>query len=165
MIVLGGDPGTAITGWGVVETIRDSEFIVRGYGAIITKSTTPFPERLKIIHHELRKIIHTHRPEEAAVEELFFAKNVKTALTVGQARGVVMLTAIEEDLDVYEYTPLQIKQAVVGYGRADKMQMQKMVKVLLHLPEIPKPDDVADALAVAFTHINCGNYQKRVGHR
>jgi crossover junction endodeoxyribonuclease RuvC len=163
VIVLGIDPGTATTGWGVLEAVDSQRLVVRGCGAILTKSTTPFPERLKIIHQELIKIIKQYRPKAVAVEELFFAKNVKTALSVGHARGVIMLAAIEEDLDVSEYTPLQVKQAIVGYGRADKTQIQKMIKVLLGLKEIPKPDDVADALAIAYAHISSANYHSKTG--
>ncbi len=163
MIVLGVDPGTATTGWGVIETVGCQRLAVHGYGAIITKSTTPFPERLGIIHLELQNIIRQYRPEAAAVEELFFAKNVKTAISVGHARGVILLTAIEENLELYEYTPLQVKQSLVGYGRAEKSQMQKMIKVVLGLKEIPKPDDVADALAVAFTHISNAKYHQKTG--
>jgi crossover junction endodeoxyribonuclease RuvC len=163
MIVLGVDPGTATTGWGVLETVGSQRLAVRGCGAIITKSETPFPERLETIHRELQKIIRQYEPEAAAVEELFFAKNVKTAISVGHARGVILLTAIEENLEIYEYTPLQVKQSLVGYGRAEKSQMQKMIKVLLGLKEIPKPDDVADALAVAFTHISNAKYHQKTG--
>lgn len=163
MIVLGVDPGTAITGWGIIKTVNGSSFVVNGCGAITTKSTMKFPERLKIIHRELKKIIRQYKPEVAAVEELFFAKNVKTAINVGQARGVVILTAIEENLEIFEYTPLQVKQSVVGYGRAEKSQMQKMVKALLGLKEIPTPDDVADALAVAFTHVSHAKYHQKTG--
>ncbi|MBI5555800.1 MAG: crossover junction endodeoxyribonuclease RuvC [Elusimicrobia bacterium] len=163
MIVVGVDPGTATTGWGVIRTVDSSKLIVDGCGAIITKSQTPFPERLKTIHQELKQIIKQFKPEVAAVEELFFAKNVKTAISVGHARGVILLTAIEEKLGIYEYTPLQVKQSLVGYGRAEKAQMQKMIKVLLGLKEIPHPDDVADALAVAFTHISNAKYHQKTG--
>lgn len=163
MIVLGVDPGTATTGWGIIKTMPNAKFQIPNYGAIITKSTMPFPERLKIIHCELKKIIQKYKPEVAAVEELFFAKNVKTAISVGHARGVILLTAIEENLEIYEYTPLQVKQSLVGYGRAEKSQMQKMIKVLLGLKELPKPDDVADALAVAFTHISNAKYRQKTG--
>ncbi len=163
MIVLGVDPGTATTGWGVLETVGSQRLAVRGCGAILTKSTMPFPERLKIIHQELKKVIKQYKPEVAAVEELFFAKNVKTAISVGHARGVILLTAIEENLETYEYTPLQVKQSLVGYGRAEKSQMQRMIKVLLGLKEFPKPDDVADALAVAFTHISNAKYHEKTG--
>lgn len=165
MIVLGVDPGTATTGWAVINVAESGQLEAKSYGAIITKSTMPFAQRLKAIHGELKRIVKEYKPDIAAIEELFFAKNVKTALSVGQARGVVMLTAIEENLDVFEYTPLQVKQAIVGYGRADKSQIQKMIKVLLGLKEIPQPDDVADALAVAYTHISCAKFQRKTGIR
>jgi crossover junction endodeoxyribonuclease RuvC len=159
MIILGIDPGTAITGWGIIEIKdkvpgRGDTMQAVDYGCIKTDSKTDFPKRLQIIYRELNNIIKKYQPEEIAVEQLFFAKNVKTALTVGQARGVVLLTAINAGLKIAEYTPLQVKQAMSGYGRAEKQQIQKMVKVFLCLKEIPKPDDVADALAVAICHIN-----------
>lgn len=160
MIVLGVDPGTAITGWGLIESLQCSSFKVHDFGVITTKSSEPFHNRLYFIHKELKKVIHTYQPSEVAIEELFFAKNVKTAIQVGQARGVVILTAAESDLKIFEYTPLEVKQAIVGYGRAEKMQMQKMIKTLLRLDCIPKPDDAADALSIAFTHISCSRTQR-----
>ena len=122
------------------------------YGAILTPSDQIFPLRLKAVYDQLNDIIEKHRPDDLAIEELFFNKNVKTAIKVGHARGVQILAAVNHDLEVYEYTPLQVKQAVVGYGRAEKRQVQEMVKILLNLDKIPKPDDVADALAVAICH-------------
>ncbi|MFH1239578.1 MAG: crossover junction endodeoxyribonuclease RuvC [bacterium] len=159
MIILGIDPGTAITGWGVIEAQdkipgRGDRMQAVDYGCIKTDNQTDFPRRLETIYRELNSIIKKYHPDEAAVEELFFAKNVKTALTVGQARGVVILAAVNAGLKIAEYTPLQVKQALSGYGRAEKQQIQKMVKVFLCLKDIPKPDDVADALAVAICHIN-----------
>ena len=151
MIILGIDPGIAIVGYGVIECSGNS-FKALEYGAIITEAGTPFPDRLKIIYEELSCIIDEYKPQDLAIEELFFNKNVKTAIKVGQARGVEILAAVNKGLEIYEYTPLQIKQGVVGYGRAEKFQVQEMVKLLLNLKEIPKPDDVADALAVALCH-------------
>lgn len=158
MIILGIDPGLAIVGYGVIEYVGN-KYKVLDYGAITTDSNLDFPERLKRIYDGMSALIEKYKPEDLAMEELFFNKNVKTALKVGQARGVQILCAKNKELDIYEYTPLQVKQAVVGYGRADKSQVQKMVKVLLNLKEIPKPDDVADALAVAICHSSCLNYK------
>jgi len=151
MIILGIDPGIAIVGYGIIECSGNS-FKALEYGAIITEAGTPFPDRLKIIYEEMSCIIEEYNPEDLAIEELFFNKNVKTAIKVGQARGVEVLAAVNKGLGIYEYTPLQIKQGVVGYGRAEKAQVQEMVKMLLNLKAIPKPDDVADALAVALCH-------------
>ncbi|MBC8590407.1 crossover junction endodeoxyribonuclease RuvC [Wansuia hejianensis] len=151
MIILGIDPGVAIVGYSIIET-NGNHFKALEYGAITTDSKLNFPERIKIIYDQLTDIIDTYNPEDLAIEELFFNKNVKTAIKVGQARGVEILAAVNRGLNIYEYTPLQIKQATVGYGRAEKHQVQEMVKMLLNLKEIPKPDDVADALAVAICH-------------
>lgn len=151
MVILGIDPGIAIVGYGIIEC-KGNSFKAIDYGCITTDANLMFPDRLKIVYDELNKIIDKYRPEDLAIEELFFNKNAKTAIKVGQARGVEILAAINNNIGIYEYTPLQIKQAVVGYGRAEKMQVQEMVKFLLNLKEVPKPDDVADALAVAICH-------------
>ncbi|MGM0395758.1 MAG: crossover junction endodeoxyribonuclease RuvC [Bacillota bacterium] len=151
MVILGVDPGIATVGYGVLECIGN-KFRVIDYGAIITPSGDLFPDRLRAVYDQLNDIIIKFRPDELAIEELFFNKNVKTAIMVGHARGVEILAAVNHNLDVYEYTPLQVKQAVVGYGRAEKRQVQEMVKILLNLDKIPKPDDAADALAVAICH-------------
>lgn len=151
MIILGIDPGIAIVGYGVIECIGN-RLKVLDYGTILTESNQFFPDRIKKIYDNLLEIIDRHNPEDLAVEELFFNKNVKTAIKVGQARGVEILAGVNRGLKVYEYTPLQIKQGIVGYGRAEKHQVQEMVKVLLNLKDIPKPDDAADALAVAICH-------------
>lgn len=153
MIIIGIDPGIAIVGYGVVK-LTGNKFEVLDYGAITTESKMDFPDRLKIIYNKMTGIIDKYSPTDLAMEELFFNKNAKTAIKVGQARGVEILAAVNKGVEIYEYTPLQIKQAVVGYGRADKNQVQEMVKMLLNLKEIPKPDDVADALAVALCHGN-----------
>ncbi len=149
MIILGIDPGTATTGYGVIENEKGETKYV-DYGCILTKSTESLENRLVSIFDELTKIIKKFKPEMAAVEELFFASNAKTAISVGHARGVILLACSKEKVPVYEYTPLQVKQAICGYGRADKQQVQKMVKALLSLEEIPKPDDAADGLAIAI---------------
>lgn len=151
MIILGIDPGTAITGWGVVS--HEGNHLKRIiHGVIRTKPDRTDADRLHSLYGELQEIIIQYKPEAVAVEELFFNKNVRTALAVGQARGVILLTAAKNSLEIFEYTPLQVKLAVVGYGRAEKLQVQEMVKMLLCLPEIPKPDDAADALAIAICH-------------
>lgn len=148
-IILGIDPGLATTGYGAI-LHSNSNISCLGYGQITSPSKQPFSQRLEKIYRELRKIINQYQPKVIAVEELFFAKNIKTALKVGHARGVIILTAAMLKVPVQEFTPLQVKQALTGYGRADKNQIQKMVKAILHLKEIPKPDDAADALAVAI---------------
>ncbi len=149
-IILGIDPGIADTGFGVITVDEVNKIECLEYGSIKTSSKLELPERLLILFEELEKIIKKYKPEIVSVEELFFNKNVSTALIVGQARGVVLLTAVKNGLPTKHYTPLQVKQAVSAYGKADKIQVQKMVKLLLNLKEIPKPDDAADALAVAI---------------
>jgi crossover junction endodeoxyribonuclease RuvC len=151
MRVLGIDPGTAITGWGLIEGEGQSLQLV-GYGAITTAAKTPLPTRLQQIYRGLMNLMAEYRPEAVAVEELFFGHNVRTALVVGQARGVTLLAIADAGLPMYEYKPLEVKQAVAGYGRADKGQVQSMVRLLLNLAEVPRPDDAADALAVAICH-------------
>jgi len=151
MRILGIDPGLAIVGYGVVE-LNGNNFKPIDYGCILTNKDMDFPYRLKYIYESMNQLIDKYRPDEVAIEELFFNKNVKTAIAVGQARGVEVLSVINNGLDIYEYTPLQIKQAVTGYGRAEKVQVQEMVKMLLSLKKLPKPDDAADALAVALCH-------------
>jgi crossover junction endodeoxyribonuclease RuvC len=154
MLVLGIDPGIAITGYGLIQTDKRNEYQCVDYGVVTTKAGLPDAERLKILFNELREIIARHQPDSSAIEKLFFQKNVKTAISVGQARGVAMLTLAQADLPVHEYTPNEIKQTVCGYGSAGKGQMQRMVQTLLHLDDLPKPDDAADALAVAICHIH-----------
>lgn len=151
MKILGIDPGIAIVGYSIIEC-KGNNFKALEYGCIKTDSKMEFPDRLKMVYDELLNIIDEYRPDDLAIEELFFNKNVKTAMMVGQARGVEILAGKNKGLEIFEYTPLQIKQAVVGYGRAEKGQVQEMVKILLNLREIPKPDDAADALAVAICH-------------
>ena len=151
MRVLGIDPGTATTGFGVIDASGQKVKFVQA-GVITTPSTEDMPKRLLTIYQELSQLITEFQPEQMAVELLYFATNVTTAMTVGQARGVVLLSAAQAGLPIYEYTPLQVKQGVTGYGQAKKPQVQEMVKTLLGLKSIPKPDDAADALAVALTH-------------
>lgn len=157
MIILGIDPGTAITGYGVVRADVDPIEII-AYGAVVTPSDWEMPRRLAHIYGELCALISQYQPSDAVVEKLFFSKNVRTALSVGQARGVALLAAAQAQLTIHEYTPLEIKQAVVGYGRADKNQVQQMVKVLLQLDFVPQPDDAADALAVAICHAHSARF-------
>ncbi|MBC8263348.1 MAG: crossover junction endodeoxyribonuclease RuvC [Anaerolineales bacterium] len=152
-LVLGIDPGTAITGYGLVWGEGDNLRLV-DYGTITTPSDESQPQRLQEIYRQLTALIQERQPAEAAVEKLFFSRNVRTALSVGQARGVALLAMANADLDIHEYTPLEVKQAVVGYGRATKEQVQEMVKVLLGLDSVPQPDDAADAIAVAICHIH-----------
>ncbi len=159
LIIFGIDPGIAIVGFGVIE-YSGNKFRTIDYGAIITEPDTPFPQRLKIVYDELTKLLDKYSPDAVAIEELFFNKNVKTAINVGQARGVQLLAVVNKGIPLFEYTPLQVKQGVVGYGRADKRQVQEMVKLLLGLKKIPKPDDVADALAVAICHAHSGNFDQ-----
>lgn len=157
MKILGVDPGTAITGYGLVESDGDALSVVT-YGAITTPADWQLPRRLQHIYAELTALIARYQPTDAVVEKLFFSKNVRTALSVGQARGVALLAAAQAGLAIAEYTPLQIKQAVVGYGRAEKIQIQQMVKLLLRLDTIPQPDDAADALAVAICHAHSARF-------
>lgn len=151
MRILGIDPGYAILGWGVLD-FKGNHFTVVDYGAVTTDAGMPMPNRLDHLYTSLLSIIEEYKPDVASVEELFFNNNAKTAIMVGQARGVVILACVKGGLDIYEYTPLQIKQALVGYGRADKKQVQAMVKSILNLREVPKPDDTADAVAAAICH-------------
>ncbi len=153
MLVLGIDPGTATTGYGLVREAETGPAMV-AYGVITTPAGAPMPERLLTLYRGLQQIIALHNPDTGAVEKLFFQKNVTTAMTVGQARGVALLALAEAGIGVGEYTPRDVKQAVAGYGGADKPQIQQMVRALLNLPEIPKPDDAADALAVAICHLH-----------
>lgn len=155
MVILGIDPGYAITGYGVVSYERN-HFTVLDYGAITTKAHTPFEQRLLTLHQQMDAIIARFQPEVMAIEELFFQRNTTTAIGTAQARGVLILAAAEGNIPVYEYTPMQIKQAVTGYGRADKNQVSTMVKMLLNLESVPKPDDVTDALAIAICQAHTG---------
>ena len=155
MIVLGIDPGYALMGWGVVE-VQGSRMSLVNYGCLETKAGNPSWHRLRTLQLGVREIISIYKPDDIAFEELFFARNITTALLVSAARGAAVIAASEYTEDLYEYTPMQIKQAVTGWGGADKKQVQQMVKLLLHLNEIPRPDDAADAVACAITHAQAG---------
>jgi len=152
MVILGFDPGLATLGYGVISVDKRGRAEMVDYGIVSTPKDMNLPERLKLIEKGVNQIIDTYHPDEIAIEELFFAKNVKTAIAVAHARGVTLMTAVKKCDKIFEYTPLQIKQALTGYGRAEKNQIQQMVKTFLKLKAIPKPDDAADALAVALTH-------------
>ena len=154
MIVLGIDPGLATTGYGVIKSLNRKLEVIN-FGCILTKSGLPLSTRLLTIYQQIKQLILTYKPDIVVIEELFFCKNVKTALQVGHARGVIMLAAVEANCEVMEYTPLQVKQALTGFGRADKKQIQQMVKIILNLKVIPKSDDAADALAIAICYIHC----------
>lgn len=157
-LVLGIDPGTATTGYGLVRALDNGELAMVAYGTILTSPVDTAHTRLLILHQQIMDLLLLHQPDSCAVEKLFFQRNVSTALAVGQARGVVLLAIAEAGLEVFEYTPNEVKQAVSGYGSAQKRQVQEMVRTLLSLQEIPEPDDAADALAVAITHLNTQRY-------
>ena len=162
MLVLGVDPGLATTGYGLVREDEDGLQSI-AYGVIKTPAKRPLTERLQQLYQDLSSLIRLHRPDESAVEELFFSRNVRTAMSVGQARGVALLALADADLKVTEYTPLVIKQAVSGFGGADKIQMQTMVQMLLKLESVPRPDDAADALAVAICHLHSARLNEMLG--
>ncbi|MEF9921915.1 MAG: crossover junction endodeoxyribonuclease RuvC [Anaerovoracaceae bacterium] len=164
MRILGIDPGYAILGYGILD-LKGNHFSTVCYGAITTDSKMEMPARLQHLYSQLTSIIEEYKPDEAGIEELFFNNNAKTAIMVGQARGVAVLACANGGLKIGEYTPLQIKQALVGYGRADKKQIQAMVKAVLNLEEVPKPDDTADALAAAICHGHSANYNNRMNLR
>lgn len=151
MRIIGIDPGYAIMGWGILD-LKGNKFSVVDYGSITTDAGVDAAKRLQHIYAELGAIIAKYEPEEAAIEELFFNNNAKTVILVGEARGIAVLACANAGLEISEYTPLQIKQALVGYGRADKKQVQSMVKAILNLKEVPRPDDTADAVAAAICH-------------
>ena len=155
MLIMGVDPGYAICGYGLIE-VRHNRFKPIDYGVIQTQARVPFEQRLLAIHDGMKALINRYHPEVLAIEELFFNHNTTTAMGTAQARGVIVLTMAQANIPIYEYKPSQVKNAVTGYGRADKKQVQKMVQVLLNLPEIPQPDDAADALAVAIAQANRG---------
>lgn len=158
-LALGIDPGTATTGYGLVRLTRDGELVSVAFGIISTPKDATTSARLEMLYDQLKKILKQYRPDTAAVEKLFFARNVTTGIAVGQARGVVMLCLQQAGLEVFEYAPKEVKNAVVGYGSAEKKQVQEMVRALLQLDSIPKPDDAADALAIAITHLNTARYE------
>jgi crossover junction endodeoxyribonuclease RuvC len=157
-LALGIDPGTATTGYGLVRLMPDGELATVSFGVILTPKEASDSARLVMLFDELNKILKKHKPDTAAVEKLFFARNVTTGITVGQARGVILLALEKAGIPTSEYSPNEVKQAVAGYGHAEKRQMQEMVRTLLQLEKIPKPDDAADALAIAITHLNTARY-------
>ncbi|MDO8673278.1 MAG: crossover junction endodeoxyribonuclease RuvC [Dehalococcoidia bacterium] len=162
MVTLGIDPGTAKMGYGLVREGPNGLCLV-DYGVLTTPASQPLPRRLQVLYQGLMALIARHKPSYAAVEQLFFAKNARTAFVVGQARGVVLLAAANSDVPVSEYTPLHVKQAIADYGRGSKFQVQTMVKLLLNLDALPEPDDAADALAIAICHINTMKYTRMIG--
>ena len=155
MVILGIDPGLAIVGWGIIE-YKNSKITTLGYGSIETPANTPTEDRLLLIYKGIKQLIETYHPDEMAVEELFFNTNITTGIRVAEARGVILMCARSCGVRISEYTPLQVKQAVVGYGRAEKKQVIAMVSMLLGLAKPPKPDDTADALAIALCHAHSG---------
>ena len=162
MRILGIDPGYAIVGYGVLD-YRSNHFGIVDFGAITTPAGMDFGRSLEIIYDEMQVLIEKTKPEAMAIEKLFYNTNAKTVIDVGQARGVLLLAAQKNHLPIYEYTPLQVKQSVVGYGRAEKKQVQEMTRLMLHLDKVPKPDDTADALAMAICHAHTsGSLMKRL---
>lgn len=159
MRILGIDPGFAITGFSIID-YEGNKFKLITSGAILTEAHTSFPLRLEQIYNQLNQIIIDYKPDAMAIEELFFNNNAKTAINVAQARGVILVTAKLNKIPIYEYTPLQVKQAVVGYGRADKMQVQRMVKMILHEENLPKLDDTTDSIAMAICHAHSSKFVK-----
>ncbi len=162
MVVIGIDPGTATTGYGILREQASGQLEVINYGVIQTAADQPMSERLLELYRQLNEIILLHRPDSGAVEKLFFQRNVRTAISVGQGRGVILLALANHGLPVAEYTPLEVKQAVAGYGGADKHQVQEMVRMLLDLDRIPQPDDAADALAIAICHVHTAHTQQMI---
>lgn len=152
MIIFGIDPGTATTGFGVIELAADRTIKTLDYGIISTPKEEHMPARLDMLYGDLKELLSQYRPAAVAIEQLFFARNVTTAISVGQARGVAILACEQQHIPIAEYTPLQVKQAVTGFGKAEKKQVQKMVQTILALKSVPKPDDAADALAIAIAH-------------
>lgn len=163
MIILGIDPGLATVGYGVIEKRNDGNIVPIDYGVVLTPKEETFPVRLAMVEEGINKILNKFKPEEIAVEELFFSKNITTGIPVSHARGVILLTCIKYCSKLYEYTPMQIKQAITGYGKADKIQMMRVVTSLLKLKNIPRPDDAADALAVALCHAHTSRFSKLFG--
>ena len=159
MIILGIDPGLATLGYGVIEANNDRRRLIQ-FGALTTQAGQPMPQRLRAIYQGMNQLMDIYQPDEVAFEELFFSKNITTGIAVSHARGVALLAVVQRTENLYEYTPMQIKQAVTGWGGADKHQVQQMVKMLLNMKDIARPDDAADALAVALTHANSMNMKK-----
>lgn len=165
MIILGIDPGLATMGYGVVEKLKNDDTVAVDYGVVLTPKDESLPVRLAMLEEGINKILNKFKPDEIAVEELFFSKNITTGIPVAHARGVTLLTCIKYCGRLFEYTPNQIKQSLTGYGKADKVQMMHVVTSLLHLQKIPRPDDAADALAVALCHAHTSRFGKMFGIR
>ena len=161
MRILGIDPGFAITGYSIIDYIGN-KFQLIDSGAVTTKAGEAFPERLSKLYTDINIIIDQYKPDAISVEELFFNNNVKTAINVAQARGIILVAGCQKQIPTYEYTPLQVKQAVVGYGRADKMQVQKMVKTILKVDKLPKLDDITDSMAIAICHAHSAKYSEKL---
>ena len=159
MIILGIDPGLATLGYGVIEVVNDRRRLIQ-FGTLTTPAGQPMPQRLRAIFQGMNQLMDIYQPDDVAFEELFFSKNITTGMAVSAARGVALVAVVQRTDNLYEYTPMQIKQAVTGYGGADKHQVQQMVKMLLNMKDIARPDDAADALAVALTHANSMNMKK-----
>lgn len=159
MIILGIDPGLATLGYGVIEADDNKRRLIQ-FGTLTTPAGQPMPQRLRAIFQGMNQLMDIYQPDDVAFEELFFSKNITTGMAVSAARGVALVAVVQRTDNLYEYTPMQIKQAVTGYGGADKHQVQQMVKILLNMKEIARPDDAADALAVALTHANSMNMKK-----
>ena len=159
MIILGIDPGLATLGYGVIEVNNDRRKLIQ-FGTLTTPAGQPMPQRLRAIFQGMNQLMDIYQPDDVAFEELFFSKNITTGMAVSAARGVALVAVVQRTDNLYEYTPMQIKQAVTGYGGADKHQVQQMVKMLLNMKEIARPDDAADALAVALTHANSMHMKK-----
>ena len=159
MIILGIDPGLATLGYGVIEVENDRRRLIQ-FGTLTTPAGQPMPQRLRAIFQGMNQLMDIYRPDDVAFEELFFSKNITTGMAVSAARGVALVAVVQRTDNLYEYTPMQIKQAVTGYGGADKHQVQQMVKMLLNMKDIARPDDAADALAVALTHANSMHMKK-----
>jgi crossover junction endodeoxyribonuclease RuvC len=160
MLVLGIDPGTATTGYGLVRELPDGELQAVTYGVITTPAHAPMPERLRMLYRAITDLVAQYKPDAAAIETLFFGKNVTTAITVAQGRGVILLALAEASLPIHEYKPSEVKQAIAGYGNADKPQVQEMIRQLLNLDQIPRPDDAADGLGIAITDLNSSRFER-----
>lgn len=161
MRILGIDPGFAITGYSIIDYIGN-RFVLVDSGAVTTKAGESFPLRLSKLYTDINLIIDQYQPDAMSVEELFFNNNVKTAINVAQARGIVLVAGCQKNIPTYEYTPLQVKQAVVGYGRADKIQVQKMVKTILKVDNLPKLDDITDSMAIAICHAHSAKFSQKL---
>jgi crossover junction endodeoxyribonuclease RuvC len=162
MLVLGIDPGTATTGYGLVREDDDGATVMVAYGVILTEKTLPMPRRLQLIYKGVTRLIQEYKPDAAAIEEMFFGKNVTAAITVAQGRGVALMALADAELPIREYKPAQVKQTIAGYGNASKEQMQEMITTLLELDKVPKPDDAADALAIALTSLQSSRWERLV---